>query len=483
MIKSLIQRYAHSDFYEVLRHFKNYFSANVANKALSLISVPIFTRLLTKEDYGILSVYASAIGILVVLMTLNSSDAISRYYYEFKPDFKRFVSSSLIFTNVVFFVSSLIVLFARGWLAEVLGLPEIFILFVVMACFFANLNKVFSQLLLPKKKSKEYSKVNISQAYVTFAVTALMLFLLPDDRYMTYVMTGLAVTAAFSIYFIREIAKNFELAFSWAHARYIAVFSIPLIPYSLSGIILQQFDRIMIKSYVDMAATGVYSLGYNFGMLVALIATSFNTAFMPDLYGLMGKKQYFRIEKIWEKIFKIVASISLLLVLFSKEILMVLADSKFLEAYTVVGPVVIGYVFFQMFSVYGVIFGYEKRTFYSSSILLACGAVNIILNALYIPVYGYIASAYITTASYFLMFALSYLTAKYIIRARVTGLEYIVRPVGLLLFFASFHYYLGSMGLSIVSEIPLKISLLGLFIWVIYYRELKKLRRRRRLYA
>ena len=80
-----------SDIYINLSHAKNYFSADMATKAIGFISIPIFTRLLTQSEYGISSVFLSYVSIFTILFSLNCTAAVSRYYFE-----KLMISNSLL---------------------------------------------------------------------------------------------------------------------------------------------------------------------------------------------------------------------------------------------------------------------------------------------------------------------------------------------------------------------------------------------------
>ena len=99
--QKLIKRIKSSDFYETLKHSKNYFSANLATKAIAFISIPIFTRLLTQADYGIIAVFTAYVGILTVILSFNSHYAVSRYYYEKKDDFDEFLGTTIILVCLI----------------------------------------------------------------------------------------------------------------------------------------------------------------------------------------------------------------------------------------------------------------------------------------------------------------------------------------------------------------------------------------------
>ncbi len=77
-----LRKIKNTDLFETLKHSKNYLSANVANKAIIFISIPIFTRLFSEADYGIVATFTAFVGIMTVVLSLNASSAINRYYYE-----------------------------------------------------------------------------------------------------------------------------------------------------------------------------------------------------------------------------------------------------------------------------------------------------------------------------------------------------------------------------------------------------------------
>lgn len=115
------------------------------------------------------------------------------------------------------------------------------------------------------------------------------------------------------------------------HIKYIANYSIPLIPCSLSGIILAQFDRIMISNIESTAITGLCSLGYNIGKLLLIVNVSLMTAPTPDFIKFLDNKEYNRLNVLMGKVFSIGTIAALGLILFAREVVTVLIDVKFHE--------------------------------------------------------------------------------------------------------------------------------------------------------
>jgi len=299
--------------------------------------------------------------------------------------------------------------------------------------------------------------------------------LLKENRYLGRIWASLLVGLFFSIYYIKNINKYLKFNFKLEHIKYIANYSIPLIPCSLSGIILAQFDRIMINNIINTASAGLYSLGYNVGMLLLLVSNAIRTAFIPDFMKFLDNKEYDRLDALMEKTFSIVTIVALGLILFAREIIIILADVKFHEALKVVPVVIIGYVFHEMYFMYGMYPGYKKKTIYTSIVSLSAGSLNVILNAIFIPKYGYIAAAYTTLVSYFAMFIMAWIMSKYILKQRVSPLCLFWKPTLIMLGFIAFAYFLGDLDLNIILFVFLKLTLLGLFSVIVFYKEVRSI--------
>jgi O-antigen/teichoic acid export membrane protein len=470
---NLIRKIKNSDIYETLKHAKNYFSADVATSAIGFISIPIFTRLFTQEDYGVVAVFTSYIGIMTVILSLNSYTAVGRYYYEKTDDFGEFVGTSFIFVGLILCVSVIIYILFYQQINNLIKLPGLLPIYLVFACLFAIIRSVYMQILVPQKKSKELAIINVLNGYVGFAIAVLFVYLLNENRYLGRIWANLLVGFFFSIYYIKRINKYLKFNFNMDHIKYIANYSIPLIPYHLSGIILAQFDRIMINNIINTASAGLYSLGYNIGMLLLIVNSSTLTALIPDFMKFLDNKEYDRLDVLMGKIFSIGTITALGLVLFAREIVVILADVKFHEALKVVPIVIIGYVFYEMFYMYGMYPGYKKRTIYNSIVSLSAGMLNIILNAIFIPKYGYIAGAYTTLVSYFFMFVIAWIMSKYILKQRVSPLWLFWKPTLIMFGFIAFAYFIGNLGLNTILFIFIKLMLLGLFSFILFYKEIR----------
>lgn len=473
MESKLIKKIKSTDIFETLKHGKNYFSADIATKAMAFISIPIFTRLFTQADYGIVAVFSAYVGIITVILSLNSYTAVSRYYYEKTDDFGEFIGTTLIFVGLIFGLTLPIYILFYKQIASLMQLPGLLPIYLLFACLFAIIYSLYYQILVPQKRSKEAATISILKGYIGFGIAVLFVYLLKENRYLGQIWATLLIGLIFSIYFMIKIRKYSKFCFKIEHIKYISTYSIPLIPYVLSGIILAQFDRIMINNIIGSASAGLYSLGYNVGMLLLMVIGATQTALIPDFFKFLDNKEYDRLDALFEKVFSIVTIAALGLVLFAREIVIILADEKFHPGLSVVPIVVIGYVFYEMYIVYGMYPGYKKKTVFISIVTLIAGILNIVLNAIFIPRYGYIAAAYTTVASYFILFLLAWIVAKFILEQRVTPLWMVWKPTLIMFCFIAFVYFLNVLNMNAILFFIIKLMVLVLFGIVIFYKEFK----------
>ena len=464
-----------TDFFETLKHSKNYFSANVANKAIIFISIPIFTRLFSEADYGVVATFTAFVGIMTVALSLNSYSAVGRYYYEKTDDFGEFVGTTLVFAGTIFVLVTLFFILFYKQISNMMQLPDTLTAYLLFASLFAIIYSIYQQTLVPQKKSKEAAAISMIKGYSVIIMTIIFICLLKDKRYLGQVWATLLVGLVLSIYFLVKINKYAKLSFNLEHIKYIIAYSVPLIPHRLSAVILAQFDRIMINSTIDSASAGLYSLGYNVGMLLLMVITSTQTALTPDFFKFLDAGEHGRLNKLVGKVFSIITVTALGLIFFAKEIVILLADEKFHPGLSVVPVVVVGYLFYGMATVYNRYISYTKKTVFTSVITLVAGFSNIVLNLIFIPKYGYIAAAYTTAVSYFIMFLLTWIVSKIFIKQEIVRLWSIWKSALLMFAFIGLAYLVGASGVNAALFFLIKLAMLAVFCSIVFHKQLRTL--------
>lgn len=411
-----------SDFLPILKHAKNYFGANLANKALGLISIPLFTRLLTPAEYGIINIYNSYIAMTVVLLTLNAHAMIGRYYYEEKEDFNEFLGTTIFLSAALFLCTSLIYLVFIQKLHELSKLSPELLGLILLATFLTVISSAYYQIMAARQESKQLAVNTVIQNYCGFLISILLIYIIEHGKYLGLVYGTLISSGIMSLFYAKKLLEYTKFVFRLKHCAYIIRNSFPLIPYSLSGVILAYIDRIMIGQ-ASLSDAGLYSFSYNIAMLLTLVSSAMQTAFMPNFFSLMNNRDYQPLYRTEKNIFSVTMFCALGLILYAKELVWILGDDKYHSAIGVIPPVVIGMIFLALFDVYGKYIGYCNKNVWSSVILLSSGIINILLNYHFLPIYGYVAAAYTTAVSYFIMVLFTWLVTKYILAMPIMPLH------------------------------------------------------------
>lgn len=432
--------------YEFAKHAKNYVSSEVIVKGLYFITIPIITRLLSASEYGILSIYLSIINILSIVLMLNFHGAVIRYYYEDNNDFSEFLGTVLIVIflfNVIFIP---ILYFSRTYVSDFLRIPSNVFFLSVVSAFLVIPYKIYRSFLIASKKSKQYSWLTISNSTLIIGFSIILMILLDKNRYLGEIYSRIIITIIISIYIIYKFIGIAKFSFFYSHFKYAFSFSIPLMLGSLSGFILNFFDRLIINQLTNSRATGLYSLSYNIGMAMLVIIHASNKAWGPVFYEKLKKKEYELISNLSINYIKVILLISISLILFSKEIIYIMADKSYYEAIDVLPIIILGYIFNFFFIFYTNFLEFMKKTGkISRNIFISC-LINVGLNYLLIPKYGYKIAAYTTMFSYFILFLVTFFSIKQY-KIWIIPIKNIICPfICLLIVF--FMYYIINMLIS-----------------------------------
>jgi len=432
--------------------------------------------LLTTGDYGILNLFSTYNGILAVIMTMNIHSVVGRYFYDKKSDedFRNFVGTVFFISSFFILVFFIFFLLFYDYASNLLGLPKNTVIYLPILVITGIASSVFSQIMQPLNLSRKLAINSILYTYSAFVLSVILMLQLNTDKYMGSIWAQMAVGCIFFFYYIKEIRPFFNFSFHVGHLRYILGYSIPMIPYALSGVILAQIDRVMINSYQGVSSVGMYSFAYNIALLMSLVVNAIGQAWIPKYFQYMNDKEYATHDREIIKITYMVIAIAGALILFGKELGMLLAAKKFHAALTIIPVVVISYVFEHVFTIYGRNIGYSRRTIYATLIALSAGTLNIILNKIFLPKYGYQIAAWTTLASYLLMALLAYAVSRYIIKLHSTSLLMVLTPVLFLLPVAFLNRYIDNNITNFPSALLVKISVLGIFGFLMVGKDLKR---------
>lgn len=398
-----------------------FFIGSIIQQSTSIITTPIFTRLLSKSDYGVTNIYNSWLAIFSVIMTfsLSSGGVYNNAMLDFKDELDEFTSSMLTLTNVSIGIYLFIYLVFKDYINKFLGLstPLIFIMFITIL-----LNVPFNFWMYRQRFEYKYKLPIFLNILITiFSIMLSYLFVksMPQNKSFGRILGNSLFTWIVGFIILLNIVKKGKTGFKKKYWKYALTFNIPLIPHYLSHIILSQSDRIIIAKILNSAQAGLYGVGYSAASVINIIWSAISGSWTPWIYKKIKENEYNKIYKITNCLVIFLIVICIIFIAFAPEIIKILAAPSYYEAIWIIPPVVIGIFFTFLCNIYGNILFYYKKSKIVMSATVTCAISNIILNLIFIPKYGYIAAAYTTMVCYMLFALFHYIIIKKVINKKI----------------------------------------------------------------
>jgi O-antigen/teichoic acid export membrane protein len=222
-----------------------------------------------------------------------------------------------------------------------------------------------------------------------------------------------ATTFAFLALFLLFRQGLFRLGkpYSPKNIKHLVHFGVPLIPHTLGNVVNNAVDKLFITNLVGLADTGVYTIGYQFGMIIGLLEDSFNRAYVPWLYEKLSKgndKDKLKIVRFTYLYFIIILTIAGTLTLLSPFVLRVMVAEEFQGAVIYVFWIALAYAFSGMYKMVVNYIFYAEKTYLLSLVTATKTVLNIVLNYILIKANGPLGAAQATAISFFLGFLMTW---------------------------------------------------------------------------
>lgn len=376
--------------------------ASCFQKGVSFIVIPIFTRLLSIEEYGKYSLFLSWSNVLLIIVTLNIVNAgVDKGLMKYQKDRDRFVSAvqGLCISVTTFF--AVIVFFQRKFLSDITGLDSWE--FLPMFMYFFSYSPLTLWIVRERfeMRYRALFAVSILQVLLTPIISFFLIGL--QGPYAASLIWGYVSAEAFFgvIFLLLQFFKG-RVFLDWKYWKFSILFCLPLILDGLSIYILNQSDRIMIGRICGNSDAAIYALANNVAMGINIVLSAMNTTLIPYTYQKMAEGDVGAIKKHVSEISAGLLLLALVIMVFTPEIIRVMGTDEYKSGIWVVPSLLVGnYAFFLTGRLTNIEYHYEKARA-TMLISIVCAAINIILNAIFIPRFGFMAAGYTTLASYIL---------------------------------------------------------------------------------
>ncbi len=391
-----------------------FFACIFLQKAVNIISVPIFTRLFSTKEYGRFSVFNSWLDIISVIVSLRLYLGVfPQGLVKFEEDRRRFVSSIKGLNLVLVIVWYMFYLLSRSVWCEVLGLSpkEITFLFILIWTT-AEIEFWYAE----SRVELKYKQVLWFTIFFALSkpIISILLVITQDDKPLARITGSVIVDLVFCVVLITIAFCKKAFIFSAKYWRYGIAFNILLVPHYLSQTILNSSDRLMIDRMVGEKEAGIYSLAYSVSIMAIVLNQAIMSFLSPWIYKNIRDDHIEKIKKAYENCAILVAVLNSMVILFAPEIIRIFAPGEYYDAVGLMPPIIMSVFFLFCYEFWVRFEFYYEKTMYVALGSIVCAMLNVVLNYFFIGIYGYTAAAYTTLISYIIYVFCHYIFVKQI---------------------------------------------------------------------
>jgi O-antigen/teichoic acid export membrane protein len=393
----------------------------VSQKLLVFALIPLYTRVISQTQYGIVAVVNAVIPLLAVVSSFALQGAVVRHYHKYSGQSRRLARylSSVLTCAVAIGVTVVVAAIAAG--ASLvdpgkLGLPLFPHLFlVVLAAFFLGLSNVVNAKNMAAEKALHYIGVDNGREFATACLGVLLVGFLGREAlgHIEAKLAGAILGLIIAAPALRDYGDVFAARIEDAAEAF--RFSLPLVPHLAATWALSSADRILLVWLGTEAQAGIYDVGYRATMPAYLVMMALGRAWTPFYYDLAksgGAENRKRLGIMIQLLLALITLSACGSILYGDEIVRIVGGPRYEEATVVVAWVAAGFVALSFYDLFNRAIFFAEKTRYMPALSIGAVVANVGLNILLIPRWGIVGAAVATLLAYLALGAAGYFLSQ-----------------------------------------------------------------------
>jgi O-antigen/teichoic acid export membrane protein len=382
---------------------------------VGLITLPIFARVFTRSQYGLLELGTTTLTVAAVITDAGLTAAALRSFFDYnaehEPERRSVMLTGLLATSAIAFAVAVLMIGFRDELSHWLfGEPGQGTLLVAIAGAVLTLNtwRYAAEVMRVRFQAFSYLTMSALAATVTTALGVAGVLAL-DWRVNGVFFAAVVGNTVAAVYGLLAVRRWLSGRFSTPKLRGMLAYGLPLIPNALAAWALALVDRIILSRLGSLSEVGQYAVANRLALLLLIGLNAFLFALSPFLlstYSEDPEQEKAARGRTLTYLTFILALTGLMLTLFAKEIFEVVAP-KFDDAYLAVGPLALGGALYGLATVLTTGLAIMRKTVHLAALTVGAAVVNVALNFALIPPFGIVGAGLATSAGYGAL-ALSY---------------------------------------------------------------------------
>lgn len=265
------------------------FAGGVAS-LVPLLLLPVLTRHLATDSYGIVAMYSVLTNAYAVFVGLGVHGAINRRYFDDRFDFPAYVASSLAVIGVGAVITGVLTLLVGPALAKAVHFPERWMGAVWLTALCLSVMAVGQSVWQSAERPHRFATLQLALAISFFCLTIWFVVGMGWDWQgrVSGQLLSVALIAAVTLFLLRRGAEV-KMGVRRSYVKDALTYCLPLVPHMLGGFVIGLADRIVLVRYAGLSETGIYVAGAQLAAMLTILSSAINNAWIPWFYRQVGR--------------------------------------------------------------------------------------------------------------------------------------------------------------------------------------------------
>lgn len=393
-----------------------YLFANIVVASVPFLLLPILTRYLGPQEYGVVAMFITLLPFLGAFVGLSVHGAISRRWYDReRVDISQYVAGCMSILMVSSILGAAIFWVLADWIAKKLSIPVFWLYGAILVSVFSFLIQIRLVLWQVSERPVLYALFQVGSALVNGAVSLLLVMVYlqgADGRLWGYSLSVLLFGSLSVAWLYRDGLLKFKT--QWIHVRDALIFGVPLIPHAVGGVLLVMADRVIVNERLGTDFAGIYMVAVQIALGLEILNAAANKAFVPWVFprlkaGIYSEKQ--QIVKATYLYFALLLLLTFVVYVISEHLVLALAGERYAAAAEILPWLVLAQAFNGMYYLVTNYLFYEMKTHITAMITIVCGSLGVLMTWWLVSLYGLKGAAIGAAVAMFLQFICTWIMA------------------------------------------------------------------------
>lgn len=396
-----------------------YIISNIMLRAVSIITSPIYTRLLSPDEKVFADNFNSYVSIFTTITCLCLIYSVGRAKLDFPDKFDEYMSAIQTLSSGFGLIVLIIAMLNADKLSSAMMYEkiEIFLMFLYLIIY-PSIDYMQYKYRF-EYKYKENIAISVIICVMTVIMSISLILLMPDNKSFAKILGTVIPGMIVGLWCYVSLLRHGKVLYNKEYWIYALRIGLPMIPHGLALLLLARIDSLMIVQYCSAHDGGIYTTGYSIAVLLSVVTNAIGQAWLPWFNERLHENDKKAISEKNTLLMYLGCFLTLGFIVVGPEAIKLLTAPVYWRCMWVVPPVAIGTLCQYFYTNHVNVELYHKKTLIIAVNSILAALINIALNAYYIPKYGYLAAAYTTVAGYFILLLLHLFATRVILKEHV----------------------------------------------------------------